>query len=257
MTIELIWVALGGLVIGSFLNVVIYRLPRKMSIISPRSHCPNCKVNISWRNNIPVLSYLLNRGVCSACSSKISFRYPLVELITAVLFLTVALRSGLTPVAIFKWMVFAAGCIAIVFIDIEHRIIPDKLSLGGMVYGVIVTLLLDSDFFYTGLMGGLFGFGFFYLTALLYQMISGRSGLGGGDIKLLGAFGVFLGPLGVFYIILVSSLVGSVWGLIVSRSSKDTRIGQVAIPYGPFLVIGALVYYHFGDFLWLQYTKPI
>ncbi len=251
-----------GLLTGSFLNVVIYRVPLGLSIISPRSACPVCKTPIRFYENIPVLSYLFLRGRCSHCQSPISIRYPIVELTTAILFLAAALKFGLTWHLLIHDLPFISLLVAICFIDLDHRIIPDKLSLTGVGIGLLSALFIPGVHFLDALIGGGVGFLAFYLPALVYEKWTGRMGLGGGDIKLLAMLGTFVGVSGVFLTVLVSSVLGSLIGLLVGwvqRKREGAHEGtvpllKVSIPYGPFLVIGGLYAYLLADVLWSPFA---
>lgn len=254
-----------GLVVGSFLNVVIARVPRGQSVIRPGSRCPGCAAEIRALDNIPVLSYLWLRGRCRGCRAPISPRYPLVEIMTALLFLAATLRFNLTPVTVFRDWPFLSLLVAITFIDLDHRIIPDPLSLGGLAWGLLTSWMDPQLGVLHALIGAGVGFGIFYLLAWTYLRLAGRSGLGGGDIKLLAMLGAFLGVSGVLTTLLISSITGSVAGLayaywVRKRGDSDQAVGtpisQVAIPFGPFLVIGGIYQYLFSDLLWLPFTIP-
>ena len=239
-------IVLFGLLVGSFLNVVIYRMPRDQSVVKPRSKCTNCEKPIYWYENIPLLSYLMLRGKCKKCGARISARYPLVEFLTALLFILAYRGLGL-DIAQFRIWFFIAICIAITFIDLEFRIIPDELSLGGWAIGALTAYWDARNGFGHLLLASITGFGFFFLFGLAYEKATGRMGLGGGDIKFMGTIGVFLGMGGVFSTLLLSSVIGSVIGLgygwYQKRSSgnPETSVLKSAIPYGPFLVGGALI----------------
>jgi leader peptidase (prepilin peptidase)/N-methyltransferase len=244
------------LIVGSFLNVVIVRLPQEKSIVFPGSHCPQCQKTLQWYENIPVFSYLVLKGRCSGCKLPIPIRYPIVELITALLFIAVKIKFG------FSWLLFARDwpfvsiLIAVTFIDLEHRLIPDELSLGGLIVGLATAYWTPGLGLPAALIGAAVGFGAFYGLAWIYLRLTGKSGLGGGDIKLLAMIGAFLGLGGVFAAILISSIFGSVVGIGWALISKKEKVMSVAIPYGPFLVVGALYYYLLGDLLWFQFTTP-
>lgn len=251
-----------GLVVGSFMNVVIARLPLDQSVVRPRSRCPKCAAEIRWYDNLPVLSYALLRGRCRGCQVRISLRYPVVELLVATLALAAKLKFGWSWVLFARDIPFVAAMVAITFIDLDHRIIPDELSIGGMVLGLATTWAVPQVGLAESVAGAALGFGVFYFFAWLYLKLRGQSGLGGGDIKLLGMIGAFLGPSGVFCAILISSVLGSVvgigWALVSQRGKARTGgLMTVAIPYGPFLVLGALYYYLLGDLLWFRFTIPI
>jgi leader peptidase (prepilin peptidase)/N-methyltransferase len=250
------WLVIGfGLVIGSFLNVVIHRLPLGKSVVRPGSACPSCGKGLGWRENIPLLGFLLLRGKCSGCGARISWRYPLVEFLTALLFWlsfrdlppgTFAVISQLRI-----WLFLAIG-VAVVFIDLDHRIIPDELSLGGWLVGALTSYWDFRNGMPSLLLASLAGFGFFYLTALAYEKATGRSGLGGGDIKFMGTIGVFLGFGGLWSSIMISSFVGVLVGLALARFRREDNMLQLAIPYGPFLVSGAFVELFFEVSRWIS-----
>lgn len=249
-----------GLTIGSFLNVVIARLPHGGSVVYPRSRCPRCQTQIAWFDNVPVLSFLFLRGKCRQCKTPISILYPVVELLTALLFLVAKIHFGWGLALVLRDWPFMALLVAITFIDLEHRIIPDVLSLGGLVFGLLVSMVVPQLGIIQSLLGAVFGFGVFYSLAFVYQFLTGRSGLGGGDIKLLAMLGAFLGPSGVFATILISSVLGSlvgvIWALFARSKDAPEDVMKFSIPFGPFLVIGALYYDLFGDQLWLQFMIP-
>lgn len=249
--------ALYGLVIGSFVNVLVARLPKGESPIRPASHCPGCKARIRWRDNIPLLSYLLLGGKCRSCKMRISIRYPVIELLTALVFVAACARFGWNSMLFVREWPFIVLLMAITFIDLEHRIIPDVLSLGGLGLGLATSWAVPGLGFVNSALGAALGFGSFYLLAWLYQARTGRAGLGGGDIKLLAMLGAFLGPLGVFVTVLISSVVGSIVGLGWGLASGKKNLMSVAIPFGPFLVVGGLYYYLLGDSLWLQFMTPM
>lgn len=234
---------------------MIARLPKGVSLVRPGSHCPKCETPLRWRDNIPVLSYLLLRGRCRSCQAAISVRYPVIELLTAFLFLAVTVRFHLTPLTVLRDWPFVSLMVAITFIDLERRIIPDRLNIFGAFLGLASAPFVPGFGFTQALLGALLGFIFFYSLAWLYWRFAGRSGLGGGDIKFLAMLGLWVGPQGVVVTVLVSSVLGSVigiiWALVLKRSSAagNTKVMQTAIPYGPFLVIGALYFYLVGDLI--------
>ena len=201
-------VAITGLLFGSFINVCIYRIPRDLSVVTPRSFCPECGIQIAWYDNIPLLSYLLLRRRCRSCAQRIPSRYPIVELTTAVLFALVASEYGWTLAAL-KWCVFEALLVALFWTDLEERILPDELTLGGTAAGVIFavfvavpsaagTLLLPAaKTVWQSLLGAAIGATFLVIpiwtVGALYAWVRKREGLGLGDVKLLLLMGVFLG----------------------------------------------------------------
>ena len=228
-----------GAIIGSFLNVCIYRIPRDASIVRPGSRCPACAAPILFYDNIPLISYMVLRGRCRKCGRTIPIRYPLVELITAALFVVFYRVLGLSlelPVS----LVFASLLIVISFIDLDHLIIPDILSLGGLLLGVVFSFF-RSSFAYTDSLGGvLVGAGLLFAIAKSYELIRKREGMGGGDIKLLGMIGAFCGIKGVIFSLVCGSLLGTLAGLPLMLIKGEGM--KYALPFGPFLSLGALLY---------------
>jgi leader peptidase (prepilin peptidase)/N-methyltransferase len=204
---------------------------------------------VRWYDNLPVLSYLLLRGKCRSCRAPISVRYPVIELCVAFLFIATWLKFGpgaWLPLRDWPWVSLV---VAITFIDLEHRIIPDRLSLPGLALGLLTAWLDPTLGPLNALIGAGLGFGVFFGMAWLYARATGRMGLGGGDVKYLAMIGAFVGPFGVFYTILVSSVLGSVVGIAFALASGRKRLMRVSLPYGPFLSVGALGWYLLGDFL--------
>ncbi len=235
-----------GMVVGSFLNVCICRLPKHESIVSPPSHCPVCSYQICWYDNIPLLSYLFLRGKCRGCGTSISLQYPLVELLNGVLTLLLFLRFGPTLVCAVLFM-FCSALVVITFIDIEHQIIPDEISLPGIVAGFILSFFIPGHGWLNSLLGILLGGGSLLLVASVYQRLTGKDGMGGGDIKLLAMMGAFLGWKAVPFIIFASSLIGSIIGVsIMLLQKKDSKL---AIPFGPYLAFAAVLYIFYGRIL--------
>jgi leader peptidase (prepilin peptidase) / N-methyltransferase len=232
-----------GLCIGSFLNVCIHRLPLEQSIVHPPSACPHCNTRIRWYDNLPVISFLLLRGRCRGCKAPISIRYPLVELLTGMAALSVFLRFGLTWSALI-YFIFIAALLVITFIDIDHRIIPDVISLPGIPLGFAASFVLPRLAWSDSLLGILIGGGILLAIAWGYRLITGKDGMGGGDIKLLAMIGAFLGWRGVLFTVMASSFIGTVVGLtLMIRAGKGMKL---AIPFGPFLALGAICYLFFG-----------
>jgi leader peptidase (prepilin peptidase) / N-methyltransferase len=234
-----------GLIIGSFCNVVIYRLPQGKSIITPGSRCPACTMPIHPWDNIPVLSYLLLRGRCRACKEPISVRYPTVELVSGGLYVLLWLKYGFTiPLAVNAAL--TSTLLAVAVIDYDHKIIPNTITLPGIVIGLGLSILsvLSIDVLpitpLASLLGVLGGGVFFYLIALV-----SRGGMGGGDIKLIAMIGAFLGWQGAFFTILSGALLGSLVGVSLMVLGKNGRKDKV--PFGPFLSIGAILFTLWGD----------
>jgi leader peptidase (prepilin peptidase)/N-methyltransferase len=232
-----------GMVVGSFLNVCICRMPKGESVVAPPSHCPQCAYRIRWYDNIPLLSYLILRGKCRGCGMRISIQYPLVELLNGLLTLALFLRFGptLTFLALF---LFCSALVVITFIDLEHQIIPDEISLSGIVIGFISSFFLQDHSWLNSLLGILLGGGSLLLVAYGYQWLTGKEGMGGGDIKLLAMMGAFLGWKSILFIIFASSLVGSLVGITMMLAQK--KDSKLAIPFGPYLAFGAVLYIFFG-----------
>lgn len=241
-----------GAVVGSFLNVCIYRMPLDQSVVSPGSRCVGCGTAIRWYDNIPVISWLLLRGRCRFCQAPFSFRYPLVELITAVLSLLLFMKYGLSP-SYGVMFIFCAALIVITFIDFDHQIIPDELSLPGIVLGFISSFFLPEPGWISSLLGAVAGWGSLALIFYGYLWLTGREGMGGGDAKLLAMMGAFLGLQAIPFIIFASSLVGTVAGLSIMAVQRKDR--HLAIPFGPYLALGALLYIFVGPQLIQWYLQ--
>lgn len=246
MDIYIIFIFILGLIWGSFANVVIYRLPLKKSVIKPKSACPLCKKNILWYDNIPVLSWIFLKARCRQCGQKISIRYPFVELIMAILFTSIYIKFGLSWYTL-ELLILTFGLVSISFIDIDYMIIPNVLSLGGILVGLFGGFLNPDRQFLDAFLGLILGGGFFWLTAYLYLVLKKKEGLGGGDIKLLAWIGTILGWKAVPFVILVSSFVGLFFGLATLLASKK-KLSQ-AIPFGPYIVVATFLYLFYGSFL--------
>ncbi len=236
---------LFGAVVGSFLNVVILRLPDDtQSIVFPGSHCPKCDTDLHWYENIPILSYLALRGRCRTCKTKISAQYPLVELCMALLSMALCNRFGIS-FELFFYFLFLAALLVIIFIDIQHQIIPDEISLPGIIIGFICSFLTSIVTWQQSGLGILIGGGILYAIAFGYFLFTKRDGMGMGDIKLLAMIGAFLGYQSLLYIVFASSLTGSIVG--IAAMIKQGKGGQTRIPFGPFLALSALSYLFFQD----------
>lgn len=233
-----------GACIGSFLNVCIYRIPVSESIVSPGSRCPECGSPVKFYDNIPILSYFLLRGRCRQCKTKFSFRYVLVECITGMLAVSLLLRFGLSIEAL-AFFTFASVLLVATFIDIDHRIIPDILTLPGIPIFFIASFAVASVSWLDSLLGVIAGGGSLLVVAFIYNRISGKDGMGGGDVKLLAMIGTMVGLKGVLFTIFSSSLLGTLTGLILMI--KTGRNLKLAVPFGPFLSIGSILYIFFGE----------
>ncbi len=243
--------AVFGLLIGSFLNVCIYRLPREQSIVLPRSYCPHCQHQLTWFENIPLVSFLFLRGRCRYCHEPISWRYPTVELLTALISVAVLWRFPLPAHYIAYFLLLSAPLLAIVFIDLEHLLILDVITYPGMVLGVVVHVTLGQGA-WTGLLiesllGLLLGGGSLWLISWFYERTRGRMGLGLGDVKLAAMLGAFFGWQAILFILLMASVAGTLIGglvLLLSRTKLDHPV-----PFGPFLALAAWAYLFFGTIL--------
>jgi len=235
-----------GACLGSFFNVLIYRLPREESIVRPASRCPSCGRPVRARENVPIVSFLLLRGKCAGCGGRISWRYPVVEAATAIGFLLIARADGI-GFLLLRDLVFFSLLVPIVFIDIDHRIIPDELSLGGLAAGMLLSFLPGGDW-KGALAGAVLGGGILFVTATAYHKVTGIEGLGGGDIKLLAMIGAFLGWRGSLFTIFFGSLLGVAGGLVAMRRGNEGL--KTAIPYGPYLCAAALLSRFLGEFVW-------
>jgi leader peptidase (prepilin peptidase)/N-methyltransferase len=233
-----------GAIIGSFLNVCIARIPHDRSIVRPPSHCPVCHEPIAWYDNVPLLSYALLAGRCRRCRTRISLLYPAVEALTGGLAVALWWRLGATP-AFVGYLAFAAALVTITFIDLDHRIIPDVISLPGIALGLAVSLVSPLVKPFDAVLGVVVGGGFLLGVAVAYQAIRGQEGMGGGDIKLLAMIGAFLGWQSIFVTVMVASIVGSIIGVALMLYRRADS--KLAIPFGPFLACGALVHLFFGD----------
>jgi leader peptidase (prepilin peptidase)/N-methyltransferase len=242
---------LFGSLIGSFLNVCIYRLPREESIVVPRSHCPICQTAIRPWDNIPILSFLILRGQCRACGHPISWRYPLVEGLTASLFAATVLKYGVTPLAC-TLLILVSALVVIAFIDLDHQIIPNLITLPGIPVGLMAGLALGEPPLLDRLVGALAGAGFLYLVLLYGGVAYGQDAMGEGDVNLIALVGAFLGWRAVVITIIVGCLTGSVIGLALIVLRRIQR--RQHIPFGPFLSLGAIVALFWGERLVAWYS---
>ncbi|MFC1510077.1 prepilin peptidase [Candidatus Omnitrophota bacterium] len=246
---------LFGTIVGSFLNVCIVRLPHEKSVVTPRSHCIACKKTIPWYDNIPLLSYFILRGQCRFCGKKFSMRYFFIELLTGCVFVLFYKIFGLSSL-FWPYVVMTCGFIVATFVDFEHRIIPDEVSVGGMGVGLLFSLafpamhgvtssgtfmphLLSLGYSFVGL---LVGGGMIYAMGVIGDFIFKKESMGGGDVKLLAMIGAFLGWKLAVLTFFVAPFFGAVFGIIEKIRTKDTTIA-----YGPFLVLGAFISMFFGS----------
>ena len=270
-----VFIFLAGLSIGSFLNVVIYRLPEKLSIVYPPSACPGCSSKIKFYDNIPVLSYIILRGRCRKCGEKISPLYPMVELLTGVLFYLLFLKYFYASYFFYKinafdfdffrgylyfnliylisGFIFLSVIIPVIFIDLFHRIIPDSLNIFLIVSGFLINIFAVGRPFWFPLTGSLVPGLFFYLIAVFYQATRKKEGLGGGDIKLIAGIGAFLGLGGALFSIFGGSVLAlagfAAFAAFKKLAKADVPDMDFRIPFGPFLSAAAVIYIFYGDFL--------
>jgi len=260
-----------GAIVASFLNVVIWRVPRGESIVSPPSHCPKCGAAIRWWQNVPILSWLALRGRCARCHAPISPRYLLVELLGGVLFFAAYLKFGLFAPVLWVWI---ALMIVGSFIDFDLQLLPDFVTVGGMIYGVVVSTALWALAHFGiwsnpipgcsvmpipnpigSLVGLSLGFGVLWLVRFLGSKAFGREAMGLGDVFLMGAIGAIFGPVAVLFTLIASSVVGSVAGLGLMAVAK-ARLGRfTAIPFGPYLCLGCLAWMFAGPELVAFYLR--
>ena len=245
MTVDVIsLVAIGvlGLALGSFFNVCIHRLPRQGSIVRPASSCPHCGYVLRWFDNVPVLSYVLLRGRCRKCKAGISIRYPIVEVLTAAIFVAHYQVFG-PDIILVPRLVFASAMIVLFAIDLEHHLLPNVITLPGIVVGLLFATMLPPGLV-DALIGVVAGGGVLWLVGEAYYRYSGQEGMGGGDVKMLALIGAFLGWQLMVLTLVLSSVLGSVVGLLVIASKRGGM--KYALPYGTFLSIAALVSSLFG-----------
>ena len=229
-----------GAMIGSFLNVVILRLPQEGgSLVFPASHCPRCNNPISWYDNIPIISFILLRAKCRSCGTKISWQYPLIEAAMAAISLALFYRFYFS-FTFGIYFIFCAALLAIIVIDFRHQIIPDSISLPGIIIGFGFSFINPIVTWQSSGLGILLGGGTLYAIAATYYFFTKREGMGGGDIKLLAMIGAFLGWQSLLFVVFCSSVLGSLVG--IGAMLKQKKGGKTMIPYGPFLSIAAIIY---------------
>ncbi len=242
---------LFGLLIGSFLNVCIHRWPLELSVVRPRSACPQCQRQIAWYDNIPLLSFVLLRGKCRGCSAAISWRYPTVELITGAAFFWFVLRLGPGLLAA-KYCVFSAILIGLIFSDLETLLLPDEFTWGGLAIGLGFSIFTGS--IPESAIGAAVPAGCIWLLGWLFEKLRQKQGLGFGDVKMIAMIGAFLGLASTLLTIVLASILGSVVGLIyIKAAAKDASSYQ--LPFGTFLGIAALFTAVAGEAMLRWYTS--
>ena len=257
----IIFIFLIGAALGSFLNVCIYRLPRNISIVKPDSFCPHCHKSILWYDNIPLLSFLFLKGKCRFCKGPISIRYFMVELLTAIIVTFLFVRFELSP-SFFIYLVFTLSLIIVSFIDIEHFLIPDIIVYPGIFLGLLFTLFFPEIMsqkssllaLRQSFLGVISGAGSLFLLGVLGKFFLKKDAMGGGDIKLLGMIGAFLGLPAILLTIFFSSLIGSIVSIILILLKIKKR--EDYIPFGPYLACGALISLFFKGFMFLGFYIP-
>ena len=243
MTFQLLLGAAIGLCIGSFLNVVIYRVPIGQSIVTPPSRCRKCGYQLQWYDNIPVLSWLFLRGRCRKCGVGVSMQYPIVELITGALFVLVIWMTPPGPLLATR-LILVCILIALFGIDLEHQILPNVITLPGIAIGVLLSLIAPPGW-KDALVGVLLGGGVLYAIAGAYYLWRREEGMGMGDVKMLAMIGAFLGWKAVLVTLVLSSFAGAIIGVALMAAQRGTM--KFALPFGTFLAIGAVVSMFVGE----------
>ncbi|MCS7181876.1 MAG: prepilin peptidase [Thermoanaerobaculum sp.] len=242
-----LFATVAGLVVGSFLNVVVHRLPRGMSLLRPRSHCPNCLIPVVWYDNVPILSYVFLAGRCRHCRAPISWRYPLLEALSGLWFCASAVLSHNLSV-FFHAVIFGCLCLALAFIDLEHLILPDVLTLPGLGLGLLWTVLGGPIRVRDALWGLGLGVAIPLAIFWVYRLLRGVEGMGLGDVKLLGMFGAFLGWRGMLLSLGLGAVMGALVGVGLVLGKKASQRSE--LPFGTFLCAAALVVRWWGAELW-------
>jgi len=235
---------LFGAIVGSFLNVCIQRLPREESIALPGSHCRACNKAIPYYDLIPILSYVILLGKCRNCKKPFSIEYPIVELMTGLFAVVIFEAFGFRAQG-FAYLLFVCSLIICTFVDLHHRIIPDVISIGGTIIGFLLSFHFLTIDYVNSLLGIAFGGGLLLLLATVHHKLTKREGMGGGDIKLAAMIGAFLGIKAVLLTLFISSVLGSLWGVLMIAIKKQNL--QYALPFGPFLALAAIFCLFFED----------
>ena len=242
--IEIVLIFILGLIVGSFSNVCIYRIPRNESIVYPASHCPKCRSNISPKDNIPLLSYILLKGRCRNCKSKISIQYPVVEFLTGFIYLIIYLIYGLS-IQTLIYIILSSALIIIAFIDLNEQIVPDVISLPGIVLGLILSFFVSYISFVNSALGVLVGGGIILIIGLAGSAIFKKEAMGGGDVKLAAMIGAFLGWRYIIISLFLGFFLGALAGIILILSKIKSR--EDVVPFGPFIVLGSFITLLWGE----------
>ena len=240
-----------GLIVGSFCNVCIYRIPKNESIIYPASHCPKCRTTIRPFDNIPLLSYILLKGRCRNCGSKISIQYPIVEFLTGIIYLIIYLIYGLSIQSLI-YTILSSALIIIAFIDLQEQIIPDIISLPGVVIGLILSFIVPYMSFINSVLGVLVGGGIILIIALVGSKIFKKEAMGGGDVKLAAMIGAFLGWRYAIISLFLGFFLGALAGIFLILSKIKSR--EDMVPFGPFIALGSLITLLWGEKIILWYV---
>ena len=242
--IEIILIFILGLIVGSFSNVCIYRIPRNESIIFPASHCPKCRSNISLKDNIPLISYILLKGRCRNCKNKISIQYPIVELLTGLTYLIIYLIYGLSIQSLI-YIILSSALIIIAFIDLNEQIVPDVISLPGIVVGFIISFFVPYISFINSALGVIVGGGIILIIGLAGSVIFKKEAMGGGDVKLAAMIGAFLGWRYIIISLFLGFFLGALAGIILILSKIKSR--EDTVPFGPFIALGSMITLLWGE----------
>ena len=243
-SIVILYAFIVGAVVGSFLNVVIHRVPRRLSIVRPGSACPACSKPIAWYDNLPILSWIVLRGKCRSCRAPISFRYPLVEAAGAALGAFGVAIYGVTPVAV-EVVVFAWLSLALALIDLEHQILPDVMTYPAIVFGLVFSWFGGLTFFIDSVAGALVGAALPTSVILLYRWLRGVDGMGWGDVKYLAAIGAVVGLQGCLLVLVVAAILGAVVGGLLIVSGRGS--GKTALPFGTFLALAVILWLYLPE----------
>jgi len=242
--IEIVFIFILGLIIGSFNNVCIYRIPRNESIIFPASHCPKCSSPIKPVDNIPLISYILLKGRCRHCGSKISIQYPIVELFTGLIYLIIYLTYGLS-VQTLIYIILSSALVIIAFIDLNEQIVPDVISLPGIAIGFIISFFVPYISYANSALGILIGGGIILIIGMAGSIIFKKEAMGGGDVKLAAMIGAFLGWRYIIISLFLGFFLGALAGIILILSKTKSR--EDVVPFGPFIVLGSFITLLWGE----------